>query len=172
MNAAVKPQQMNTIQAVNLALDEAMGLDPNVIVLGEDVADRQEGGIVGVTQGLSIEVRRIARALHADLRAGHHRRGDRCGDRRHAPGGRDHADELHDGGDGHDRQPRGEAALHVRRPDARADHDPHDDRRRLRHRRPACRLPRSLVRAHGGHQGRGAVVAGGRLRTDAVLHLR
>ena len=28
-------------------------LDPNVIVLGEDVADRQEGGIVGVTQGLS-----------------------------------------------------------------------------------------------------------------------
>ena len=42
MNAAVKPQTMNTIQAVNLALDEAMGLDANVIVLGEDVADGQE----------------------------------------------------------------------------------------------------------------------------------
>ena len=28
-------------------------LDPNVIVLGEDVADGQEGGIVGVTKGLS-----------------------------------------------------------------------------------------------------------------------
>lgn len=53
MNAAVKPQTMNTIQAVNLALDEAMGLDTNVIVLGEDVADGQEGGIVGVTKGLS-----------------------------------------------------------------------------------------------------------------------
>ncbi len=53
MNAAVKPQTMNTIQAVNLALDEAMGLDKNVIVLGEDVADGQEGGIVGVTKGLS-----------------------------------------------------------------------------------------------------------------------
>jgi len=47
----VKP--MNTIQAVNLALDEAMGLDPNVILLGEDIADGQEGGIVGVTKGLS-----------------------------------------------------------------------------------------------------------------------
>jgi len=44
---------INTIQAVNLALDEAMGLDPNVILLGEDIADGQEGGIVGVTKGLS-----------------------------------------------------------------------------------------------------------------------
>ncbi|ROZ69252.1 alpha-ketoacid dehydrogenase subunit beta [Ramlibacter sp. WS9] len=44
---------MNTIQAVNRALDDAMGLDPNVILLGEDIADAQEGGIVGVTKGLS-----------------------------------------------------------------------------------------------------------------------
>jgi pyruvate/2-oxoglutarate/acetoin dehydrogenase E1 component len=48
-----KLKPMNTIQAVNLALDEAMGLDPNVILLGEDIADGQEGGIVGVTKGLS-----------------------------------------------------------------------------------------------------------------------
>ena len=37
MNAGVstaKPNTLNTVQAVNLALDEAMGLDPNVIVLG------------------------------------------------------------------------------------------------------------------------------------------
>ena len=55
MNApdTTKPKAMNTIQAVNLALDEAMGLDPNVILLGEDIADGQEGGIVGVTKGLS-----------------------------------------------------------------------------------------------------------------------
>ena len=55
MNAPelIKPKTMNTIQAVNLALDEAMGLDPNVILLGEDIADGQEGGIVGVTKGLS-----------------------------------------------------------------------------------------------------------------------
>jgi pyruvate dehydrogenase E1 component beta subunit len=55
MNAPekIKVKTMNTIQAVNLALDEAMGLDPNVILLGEDIADGQEGGIVGVTKGLS-----------------------------------------------------------------------------------------------------------------------
>ena len=36
MNATTaKP--INTIQAVNAALDEAMGLDPNVILLGEDI---------------------------------------------------------------------------------------------------------------------------------------
>ena len=45
--------KMNSIQAINLALDHAMERDPNVIVLGEDVADGQEGGIVGVTKGLS-----------------------------------------------------------------------------------------------------------------------
>jgi pyruvate dehydrogenase E1 component beta subunit len=54
MNAAanqVKP--VNTIQAVNQALDEAMALDPNVILLGEDIGDEEEGGVVGVTKGLS-----------------------------------------------------------------------------------------------------------------------
>jgi acetoin:2,6-dichlorophenolindophenol oxidoreductase subunit beta len=56
MNAATnsaKQDTLNTIQAVNRALDEAMGLDPNVIVLGEDVGDEQGGGIAGVTKGLS-----------------------------------------------------------------------------------------------------------------------
>ncbi|RJG03179.1 alpha-ketoacid dehydrogenase subunit beta [Noviherbaspirillum sedimenti] len=51
MNA--KLEMLNTIQAVNMALDYAMGNDPNVIVLGEDVADREEGGVMGVTKGLS-----------------------------------------------------------------------------------------------------------------------
>jgi pyruvate/2-oxoglutarate/acetoin dehydrogenase E1 component len=46
-------KSINTIQAVNQALDYAMTHDVNVIVLGEDVADAQEGGIVGVTKGLS-----------------------------------------------------------------------------------------------------------------------
>jgi pyruvate dehydrogenase E1 component beta subunit len=50
MNAAVK---VNTISAVNMALDDAMGLDANVILLGEDIADEQSGGIVGITKGLS-----------------------------------------------------------------------------------------------------------------------
>jgi pyruvate dehydrogenase E1 component beta subunit len=55
MNAAQAQtsKPLNTIQAVNLALDEAMRTDPNVILLGEDIADEQAGGIVGVTKGLS-----------------------------------------------------------------------------------------------------------------------
>ncbi len=44
---------INTIQAINLALHDAMEADRNVIVLGEDVGDEQEGGIAGVTKGLS-----------------------------------------------------------------------------------------------------------------------
>jgi pyruvate dehydrogenase E1 component beta subunit len=47
------PKPLNAIQAVNKALDEAMGLDPNVILLGEDIGDEEEGGVVGVTRGLS-----------------------------------------------------------------------------------------------------------------------
>src|SRR5260370_33264669 len=53
MNATEAPKPLNTIQAVNLALDEAMRTDANVILLGEDIADEQAGGIVGVTKGLS-----------------------------------------------------------------------------------------------------------------------
>ena len=52
-SSTAKPTMINTVQAVNLALHEAMGLDPNVIVLGEDVGDEQGGGIAGVTKGLS-----------------------------------------------------------------------------------------------------------------------
>src|SRR5215475_8710103 len=48
-----KAAQMNSIQAINRALDEAMSLDPNVILLGEDIGDEEEGGVVGVTRGLS-----------------------------------------------------------------------------------------------------------------------
>jgi pyruvate/2-oxoglutarate/acetoin dehydrogenase E1 component len=48
-----KARTCNTIQAVNMALDDAMAADPNVIVLGEEVGDKEEGGIVGVTRGLS-----------------------------------------------------------------------------------------------------------------------
>src|ERR1700724_1120094 len=50
---AAKPKSINTIQAVNMALDEALGLDSNVILLGEDIGDAEDGGVVGVTKGLS-----------------------------------------------------------------------------------------------------------------------
>src|SRR3954465_560874 len=48
-----KAAQINSIQAINLALDDAMVLDPSVILLGEDIGDEEEGGVVGVTRGLS-----------------------------------------------------------------------------------------------------------------------
>jgi pyruvate dehydrogenase E1 component beta subunit len=44
---------MNMIEAVNSALNDAMAADENVIVFGEDVADKEGGGVVMATQGLS-----------------------------------------------------------------------------------------------------------------------
>lgn len=46
-------QQMNMIKAINTALDIAMGEDPGIILLGEDIADPQGGGVVKCTHGLS-----------------------------------------------------------------------------------------------------------------------
>ncbi|KMS51996.1 pyruvate dehydrogenase subunit beta [Novosphingobium barchaimii LL02] len=46
-------KKINIIQAINEAIAEAMEADPKVLVLGEDVADREGGGVVGVTRGLS-----------------------------------------------------------------------------------------------------------------------
>jgi pyruvate/2-oxoglutarate/acetoin dehydrogenase E1 component len=50
---AAKAVKMNVVQAVNAALDDAMAADINVIMLGEDIADGQEGGVCGITKGLS-----------------------------------------------------------------------------------------------------------------------
>ncbi|WP_312596791.1 pyruvate dehydrogenase complex E1 component subunit beta [Brevundimonas sp.] len=40
-------------KAINMALDEAMAADPNVFLLGEDVADEQGGGVFKSNVGLS-----------------------------------------------------------------------------------------------------------------------
>ena len=45
-------KKMNLLQAVNLALSDAMEADPKVLVFGEDVADAEGGGVVGATKGL------------------------------------------------------------------------------------------------------------------------
>ncbi|VWX51710.1 alpha-ketoacid dehydrogenase subunit beta [Novosphingobium sp. 9U] len=50
---AVETVKMNGMQAINAALMEAMEADPKVLVLGEDIADREGGGVIGVTRGLS-----------------------------------------------------------------------------------------------------------------------
>lgn len=47
------PAKMTALQAINQALDEALALDPSVLLFGEDVADAEEGGVCGVTRGLS-----------------------------------------------------------------------------------------------------------------------
>lgn len=46
---------MTMIEAINLALHDALAADPKVLVLGEDVADREGGGVMGATAGLSTE---------------------------------------------------------------------------------------------------------------------
>ena len=47
------PQKMNMVQAIAMALDEAMAQDSRVLVLGEDIADKQGGGVFKCTAGLS-----------------------------------------------------------------------------------------------------------------------
>lgn len=45
--------KMNGLMAVNAAYAQALAEDPKVVLLGEDVADREGGGVVGMTRGLS-----------------------------------------------------------------------------------------------------------------------
>lgn len=51
--AAVKAQKINMLQGINLGLAEAMEADEKVFLLGEDVADKEGGGVFNVTKGLS-----------------------------------------------------------------------------------------------------------------------
>jgi pyruvate dehydrogenase E1 component beta subunit len=53
MNAQAKSAQVNTIQALNWALDDAMAADANVVIFGEEIADPEGGGIMKVSAGLS-----------------------------------------------------------------------------------------------------------------------
>nr|WP_047167515.1 transketolase C-terminal domain-containing protein [Sphingomonas sp. Y57] len=47
------PAEMTSLQAINLALHDALEADKDVFLLGEDVADREGGGVVELTKGLS-----------------------------------------------------------------------------------------------------------------------
>ena len=46
-------EKLTFFQAIGAALDDAMAADDKILVLGEDVADKQGGGVMGVTRGLS-----------------------------------------------------------------------------------------------------------------------
>ena len=45
--------EITILAGINAALADAMAADSKVLVLGEDVADAEDGGVVGVTKGLS-----------------------------------------------------------------------------------------------------------------------
>lgn len=51
--STASPKKINSAQAINLALHDAMELDESVVVLGEDIADGQGGGVFKCTAGLS-----------------------------------------------------------------------------------------------------------------------
>ena len=51
--SAVKAKRISFTQAINLAMDEAMANDKRVILMGEDIADGQGGGVFTATKGLS-----------------------------------------------------------------------------------------------------------------------
>jgi len=53
MSGGKKENQMTMIDAINMAFHDAMEEDPKILVLGEDVADPEEGGVSGATRGLS-----------------------------------------------------------------------------------------------------------------------
>jgi pyruvate dehydrogenase E1 component beta subunit len=50
---AAQARQTTVVEALNQALHDAMAEDAKVLILGEDVADPEEGGVTGVTKGLS-----------------------------------------------------------------------------------------------------------------------
>lgn len=47
------PQTISFTDAYRLALDEALASDPTVLLLGEDIGDKEGGGVFKVTKGLS-----------------------------------------------------------------------------------------------------------------------
>jgi len=51
--AVAKVKPVTILQAINAAIADAMEADDKVLVLGEDVADPEDGGVCGVTKGLS-----------------------------------------------------------------------------------------------------------------------
>jgi acetoin:2,6-dichlorophenolindophenol oxidoreductase subunit beta len=50
---AAAPQTMSFTDAYRMALDEALQSDPSVLLLGEDIGDKEGGGVFKVTKGLS-----------------------------------------------------------------------------------------------------------------------
>ncbi len=126
---------MTIREALRDAMAEEMRRDPDVFLMGEEVAEYQ--GAYKVTPGPAAGIRRQARDRYADHRAWLCRHRRRRGDGRPEADRRVHDLQLRHAGDGPDHQLRGEDALHVRRPDGLLDRVPRPERRRRPRRRPA-----------------------------------
>ena len=129
-----------------------MRRDPRIVVLGEDVG--RFGGVFRATVGSAGGVRRRSLHRHAAGRGGDHRRGDRHGALRHAPGARDPVRRLHLSG-GTIRSSN-ELAKFRYRSGGRvpgAGRDPHADRRRHQGRALPLAVARGAVHAHAGAEG-------------------
>src|SRR5690606_5038479 len=46
-------ENVTAMEALNMALHDALASDDKVFLIGEDIADREGGGVLGVTKGLS-----------------------------------------------------------------------------------------------------------------------
>ena len=126
-------------EALRRALDEELGRDESVFLMGEEIG-RFEGSYK-VTAGLwekygAKRVRETPISEEGFIGRRHRRRDDGA-----AAGGRDHDDQLHPGRHGPGHQPRGQDPLHVRRHRRRADGDPRARRRRRPADRPALAEP-------------------------------
>ena len=148
-------------EAINEALAQEMERDESVIVMGEDNAGGE--GSPGEHGRLGRCARRDEGAVpqvpgpgagHADLRVGVHRRRDRRGDGRDAPGRRAHVRRLHGRLLRPDLQPGGEVPVHVRRQGGHAGRDPHHVRGRAPGRGAALTVPVPAVHARPGAEGR------------------
>ena len=82
----MKERQISYREAINEALREEMERDPNVILLGEDIAGAPQsddpamedawGGVLGVTKGLIGRFGKQPRHHNRDRRSANHRRND------------------------------------------------------------------------------------------------
>ena len=155
---------MTIREALRDAMAEEMRRDPDVFLMGEEVAEYQ--GAYKVTSGAAAGIRRAARDRYADHRARLCRHRRRCGDGGLEADRRVHDVQLRDAGDRPDHQLRGQDAVHVRRPDGLLDRVPRAQRRRVSRRGPAQPGLLGLVLAGSGPEG-GRAVFGRRLQGAA-----
>ena len=146
--------QLTYRDAVAAGIAQEMRRDPNVVLLGEDVA--AAGGVFKATVGPARRVRPEARQGHADLGASDRRRRDGRRDDGAAPHRRLDVLRLLRGHVGHRREPDREDALHDGRPGHAAARDPLRERRRLALRRAALSKRRELVHDDSGLEDRRA----------------